>query len=117
MEKTLRKHETETDEINVQAAKREVMAQAGVKFVVLHGCTSQGCGHVYGPGDNRVLCPACGSSRYLENSTTPKEAVYHFPIRERLEALLTLRSFRKLLEVICAFLLMHVLCYCNPTYF
>ena len=90
-------------DIDLKTAKREAMNQGGVKFVVLHGCASQECDHVYGPGDNGGLCPKCGNSRYFEHSKKPKEAVYHFPICERLEGLLKLTSFQYLLEVIFVF--------------
>ena len=104
VKKLLEKYSTE--EVDLKAAQKEALHQGGVKLVILHGCIGQECGHVYGPGDNRAVCPQCGESRYFANSTKPKEMVYHFPIRERLEALLKLKTFRHLLEV-SFFLYMH----------
>ena len=78
------------------------MSEAGVRCIELHGCPAKvngkACHHVYRPGDRRKVCPECGEDRYFQNGK-PKEKVYHFPMSERLEALLQLPSFRKLLQV------------------
>lgn len=84
------------------AAVKASMSEAGVRCIELHGCPAKvdgkACQHVYRPGDRRKVCPACGEERYFQNGK-PKEKVYHFPMFERLEALLQLPSFRKLLQV------------------
>ena len=85
--------------IDQKLSFREAVAEAGVQCVELHGCTGQGCSHVYGPADIRELCPICNNPRYSASSKKPKEKVLHFPIRPRLEALMKLKSFRQLLQV------------------
>ena len=89
--------------IRHRAAEKALLAEAGVKRVVLHGCVGQHddkfCHHIYRPGDRRSTCPICGHSRYSEDGKTPNETVFYFPIRPRLEALMRLRSFRELLQV------------------
>ena len=80
------------------AADRELDGLCGVHKVVLHGCT--GCNdYVYGPDNNLDNCVKCGASRYKPNSRHAKEMVYYFPIRPRLQALLQLPNFLRLLQV------------------
>ena len=88
--------------IEHHAAVKTSMSEAGVRCIELHGCPAKvdgkACQHVYRPGDRHKVCPECGEDRYFQNGK-PKEKVYHFPMMERLEALLKLSSFRKLLQV------------------
>lgn len=92
------------DEADLSGADRELREKSGVEKVILHGCIGvandgQACQHVYGPGDARNRCPTCGHSRYKANGITANEIVYHFPIKKRLQALLSLPNFKKLLMV------------------
>lgn len=85
---------------NLRKADRVMNDESRVTKVILHGCVGQACvGHVYGPQDKRDRCPECNHPRYKANSTAANEIVYHFPIRERLQALLHLPNFVKLLQV------------------
>ena len=90
-------------------ADREMRDESGVELIKLEGCVHENddgevCQHIYGPGDKRTCCPKCGTSRYREDGRTPNEVVYYFPLRPRLEALLKLPSFLKLLQVIIIYL-------------
>ena len=107
---------------DLRGADKEMQNASGVKLVKLNGCvhvvddgSKDGifCQHVYGPQDERRLCPERDTSRYEANGTTPNEVVYYFPLRERLEALLKLPCFRQLLQVIhllCSFLFLDCSC-------
>ena len=92
---------------DLRGADRKLQLQAGVKRVVLHGYSKvhdngDYCQHVYGPQDHRDSCPKCGHPRYKAmNSKQPNEKVYWFPLIPRLEALLKLENYRRLLQVIC----------------
>ena len=89
--------------IKHRSAVKKIISEAGVTCIELHGCAAKhdgkACQHVYRPGDSREFCPECGDGRYFPNGK-PKEKVYHFPLIPRLEALLKLPSFRKLLQVL-----------------
>ena len=94
--------------LNLREGKNQMIDAAGVKCIKLHGCIGKDgdgnlCEHVFGPVEKRVACPKCGQSRYQENGTTANEEVFWFPLKERLEALLKLPSFRRLLEVLYSF--------------
>ena len=96
-------HECSLPKPNLRKADRVMNGDSGAKKVVLHGCigkldNGQQCQHVYGPLDQRIRCPRCNHGRYKEDGTA-NETVNHFPIRERLKALLELPNFIKLLQV------------------
>ena len=62
----------------------------------LNGCT--GCHkHVYTQDDKATLCPHCAHPRYNE-AGKPNELVFYFPIKPKLQALMRLDAFKKMLE-------------------
>ena len=83
---------------DLRKADRVMTEQSGVKKEVLHGCVGQGCQHVYGPHDKRRACPKCNHPRYNADGVA-NEAVYYFPIRSRLEALMKCPNYVKLMQV------------------
>ena len=67
--------------------------EAGVETLCLDGCTE--CNKfIFLPQDDRSRCPWCDAERY-HPSGEPKERVWYFPIRKRLEALMKLVPFAK----------------------
>ena len=88
---------------NLRQADGVMRDASGVQKVILHGCigqhNSRACQHVYSPLDTRDRCPECNHPRYKADTTTANEIVYHFPIRDRLCALLKLPNFRKVMQV------------------
>ena len=93
---------TGSGEADLPAADRKMKLDAGMTKVVLHGCVhvdvdGQHCQHVYAPRDKRKTCPRCGHARYT--ATKPNEMVYWFPLQPRLEALLKLPAYRRMLQV------------------
>ena len=90
------------EKANLRDADRVMRDVSGVQKIILHGCVGkpngQACQHVYGPMDLRRRCPVCNHGRYKDNTNTANEIVYHFPIRERLAALLQLPNFIKLVQ-------------------
>ena len=68
--------------------------QSGERSVFLHGCVGQGCDTVWGPEDQGDECPKCGCKRY-DDAGKPKEFVIHFPLKSRIESLLTCRAYQK----------------------
>lgn len=89
---------------DLRQADRKMQDEAGVRLVVLHGCTrvhdnGDHCQHIYVPQDNRSACPKCGQLRYDASTNQPNEKVYWFPLQPRLQALLQLDSYRRLLQV------------------
>ena len=75
---------------------KKLQSAAGVKVLKLNGCVR--CHkHVYTPDDKARVCPHCGHTRFDEEDK-PNELVFYFPLKEKLEALLKLASYRKLLE-------------------
>ena len=74
-----------------------IKRSSGASCLRLHGCV--GCHHhVYHPADVDRVCPKpnCGHPRY-NNSGKPNELVWYFPIKDKLQRLLELPRFRKLL--------------------
>ena len=69
------------------ACDKALKAEAGVKCLELHGCTN--CQrHVFAPDDKTsTCCPDCGVGRYTADGR-PKERVFFFPIKDRLEKLI-----------------------------
>jgi hypothetical protein len=89
---------------NLRQADKERLAEAGLSYVVLHGCTKvhdngEHCQHIYVPEDKRETCPKCGLPRFDPTTKQPNEKVYWFPLRPRFEAWLKIPSFRQLLQV------------------
>ena len=83
---------------NLRLADREMKQAAGVEKMALHGCVS--CNkYVFEPKDRNVICPKCGYSHYKQGSRVANETVFYFSLRPRLEALLRLPNFVKLLKV------------------
>lgn len=80
-------------------------AVAGTNYLKLHGCPK--CNkYVYSPKDHNVNCPfvnvkgdgsVCGYPRYNE-AGKPWEIAFFFPLHQRLQALLRIPGFRKLLD-------------------
>ena len=73
------------------ACDKALKAEAGVKCLELHGCTN--CQrHVFAPDDKTSTCPDCGVGRYTADGK-PKERVFFFPMKDRLEKLMSLRRY------------------------
>ena len=71
-------------------------AEAGVECIELHGCIH--CQrHVFTPEDHTHLCPKCGGERF-DNDGEPNERVYYFPIKERLEKLMSVPRYAKMCQ-------------------
>ena len=76
---------------------------AGVDYFKLHGCPS--CDkYVYSPDDINEHCPyikkdgtVCGHPRYSEGKE-PWELAFYFPVHRRIQALLRIPAFKKMLD-------------------
>ena len=88
---------------DLRGADKEMYSDSGVKLLKLNGCITvidgEHCQHVYRANDVSSNCPRCGASRYKEDGKTANEVVYYFPLRPRLQALLKLRQYLRLLKV------------------
>ena len=61
--------------------------QAGVRVVRYDGCVNPDCNkHTWHEKEKGDICPLCGEKRY-DDKGRPRESVFYFPIKERLEAL------------------------------
>ena len=81
---------------SVKKADKVLQDAAGAKYEILNGCVGHNCEHVYGPLDGATHCPSCNTARYKENGA-PKEIVFYFPLKKRLEALMRTARYRHLL--------------------
>ena len=66
--------------------------QAGVSAHKYHGCPKLGCMHVWDEDDKTSECPVCGGPRY-DAKGVPLEEVIYFPLKDRLEALLSVPAY------------------------
>ena len=78
------------------ACDKELKEAAGATFLELHGCTECN-GFVFTPQDKRDACPCCGHARYDSNGK-PNERVFYFPIKERLQKLMGVETYRQMLQ-------------------
>ena len=75
----------------INQADKILREQAGVCAHKYHGCTQ--CNkHVWDENDKSSTCPLCGGRRY-DTKGAPLEEVIHFPLKERLEALLRVDNY------------------------
>ena len=79
---------------DLRGADKEMYSDSGVKLLKLNGCIT-----VIDGEHCQSNCPRCGASRYKEDGKTVNEVVYYFPLRPRLQALLKLRLYLRLLKV------------------
>lgn len=81
----------------------KMKAVAGTNYLKLHGCPK--CDkYVYTPNDRNGNCPfvkedgaVCGHPRYNE-ANEPWEVAFYFPMHRRLQALLRIPAFKKMLD-------------------
>ena len=77
-----------------------LMSQSGARSVFLHGCVGEGCDTVWGPQDQGDICPKCDGRRY-DDKGKPQEFVLHFPLKSRIESLLTCRAYQNAVRWEC----------------
>ena len=80
----------------VKKADKILQTDAGANYETLNGCVGDNCEHVFGQADVATHCPNCNTSRY-KNNGSPKEVVFYFPLKARLEALVRTKRYRDLL--------------------
>ena len=89
-------HGKSTPDTAFKHCDKKIQSAAGVQVMKLNGCT--GCHkHVYTQDDKATLCPHCAHPRYNE-AGKPNELVFYFPIKPKLQALMRLDAFKKMLE-------------------
>ena len=71
-----------------------VVKQAGENYVFLHGCIGEGCNQVWEESDDGQVCPKCNAARFDDNGK-PKESIIWFPLKPRLESLLSTTEFEE----------------------
>ena len=76
---------------------RRMREASGASFLRLHGCVH--CNkHVFLPDDKSKNCPLlCGFSRF-DSKGLPREQVFYFPLRPKLQSLLRLPKYREMCE-------------------
>ena len=78
---------------NVDAIMKQ---ESGATCLCLNGCV--GCNnHVFTPQEKVKTCPRCGHDRYNEKAQ-PHEVCWYFPLRDKLQRLLSLPRFRQHLK-------------------
>ena len=85
---------------SIKMADKEIQFEAGAKYEKLHGCVNSNCaGYVFGPENkDKTHCPLCRHERVLGADGAEPETVYYFPLRPRLEALLSTTQYRESLK-------------------
>ena len=77
---------------------KAIQKAAGAQVLRLNGC--ENCHrHVYLPSDPAKFCPHCGGDRFRECGK-PFEQVFYFPIKSKIEALLRVPSYNKMLVLL-----------------
>ena len=79
-----------------KSADKAIKDASGSKCLRLHGCVVCNC-HVFGPCDKAKICPVCEHPRYDDHGQ-PNEVCWYFPLREKLQRLLSLSIFRDFLK-------------------